>query len=288
MPPEPIAIIGIGCRYPGADSPDAFWQLLKTGVDAVTEVPPSRWDRTQFESVANTESARASLRWGGFLEQVDQFDPLFFGIAPREVNTMDPQQRLLLEVAWEAMEDAGIVPERLRGTDTGVFVGIGTHDYSIMLWQDPIDDPYLTTGTGNCIAANRISYLFDLKGPSLSVDTACSSSLVAIHLACQSLWTGESTMALAGGVNLLLLPTVTLGFARGGFMSTSGRCRSFDASADGYVRSEGAGMVLLKPLSQAQADGDPIYAIIRGTAANQDGCSNGMAAPNVDAQEGIL
>ncbi|WP_448604522.1 beta-ketoacyl synthase N-terminal-like domain-containing protein, partial [Thermoleptolyngbya sp.] len=288
MPPEPIAIIGIGCRYPGADSPDAFWQLLKTGVDAVTEVPPSRWDRTQFQSVAKTESAKASLRWGGFLEQVDQFDPLFFGIAPREVNTMDPQQRLLLEVAWEAMEDAGIVPERLRGTDTGVFIGIGTHDYSIMLWQDPIDDPYLTTGTGNCIAANRISYLFDLKGPSLSVDTACSSSLVAIHLACQSLWTGESTMALAGGVNVLLLPTVTLGFARGGFMSTSGRCRSFDASADGYVRSEGAGMVLLKPLSQAQADGDPIYAIIRGTAANQDGCSNGMAAPNVDAQERVL
>ncbi|MBF2084367.1 type I polyketide synthase [Thermoleptolyngbya sp. C42_A2020_037] len=288
MPPEPIAIIGIGCRYPGADSPDAFWQLLKNGVDAVSEVPPSRWDRTQFESVANTESARASLRWGGFLKSVDQFDPLFFGIAPREVNTMDPQQRLLLEVAWEAMEDAGIVPERLRGTDTGVFVGIGTHDYSIMLWQDPIDDPYLTTGTGNCIAANRISYIFDLKGPSLSVDTACSSSLVAVHLACQSLWTGESTMALAGGVNVLLLPTVTLGFARGGFMSTSGRCRSFDARADGYVRSEGAGMVLLKPLTQAQADGDPIYAVIRGTAANQDGFSNGMAAPNVDAQERVL
>jgi 8-amino-7-oxononanoate synthase len=288
MPPEPIAIIGIGCRYPGADSPNAFWQLLKNGVDAVSEVPPSRWDRTQFESVANTESARASLRWGGFLNSVDQFDPLFFGIAPREVNTMDPQQRLLLEVAWEAMEDAGIVPERLRGTDTGVFVGIGTHDYSVMLWQEPINDPYLTTGTGNCIAANRISYIFDLKGPSLSVDTACSSSLISIHLACQSLWTGESTMALAGGVNLLLLPTVTLGFARGGFMSTSGRCRSFDANADGYVRSEGAGMVLLKPLSQAQADGDPIYAIIRGTAANQDGWSNGMAAPNVDAQERVL
>lgn len=288
MPPEPIAIIGIGCRYPGADSPNAFWQLLKNGVDAVSEVPPSRWDRTQFESVANTESARASLRWGGFLKSVDQFDPLFFGIAPREVNTMDPQQRLLLEVAWEAMEDAGILPERLRGTDTGVFVGIGTHDYSIMLWQNPIDDPYLTTGTGNCIAANRISYIFDLKGPSLSVDTACSSSLISVHLACQSLWTGESTMALAGGVNVLLLPTVTLGFARGGFMSTSGRCRSFDASADGYVRSEGAGMVLLKPLTQAQADGDPIYAVIRGTAANQDGFSNGMAAPNVDAQERVL
>ncbi|GAB4460440.1 MAG: hypothetical protein OHK0037_07690 [Elainellaceae cyanobacterium] len=288
MPPEPIAIIGIGCRYPGADSPDAFWQLLKNGVDAVSEVLPSRWDRTQFESVANTESAKASLQWGGFLKSVDQFDPLFFGIAPREVNTMDPQQRLLLEVAWEAMEDAGIVPERLRGTDTGVFVGIGTHDYSVMLWQEPINDPYLTTGTGNCIAANRISYIFDLKGPSLSVDTACSSSLISVHLACQSLWMGESTMALAGGVNLLLLPTVTLGFARGGFMSTSGRCRSFDANADGYVRSEGAGMVLLKPLSQAQADGDPIYAIIRGTAANQDGFSNGMAAPNVDAQERVL
>lgn len=288
MPLEPIAIIGLGCRYPGADHPDAFWQLLKHGKDAVREVPPDRWDKTQFQAIATTESAKASLQWGGFLEAVDQFDPQFFGIAPREVTTMDPQQRLLLEVAWEAIEDAGIVPAHLKGTETGVFIGIGTHDYSVMLWQEPIDNPYLGTGTGNCIAANRISYVFDLKGPSLAVDTACSSSLVAIHLACQSLWTNESSMALAGGVNLLLLPTVSLGFARGGFISEGGHCRSFDADADGYVRSEGAGIVLLKPLAQALADRDPIYAIIRGTATNQDGLSNGLAAPNGTAQEQVL
>ncbi|WP_347277863.1 aminotransferase class I/II-fold pyridoxal phosphate-dependent enzyme [Leptolyngbya sp. FACHB-711] len=288
MPLEPIAIIGLGCRYPGANHPEAFWQLMQAGKDAVTEVPPDRWDVQQFYSPELSEPGKTNTRWGGFLEQIDRFDPQFFGIAPREVATMDPQQRLLLEVAWEALEDGGQVPEQLRGSETGVFIGIGTHDYSIMLWQQPINDPYATTGTGNCIAANRISYLFDFKGPSLAIDTACSSSLVAVHLACQSLWTGESTLALAGGVNVLILPTVTIGFSKGGFMSSSGRCKSFDASADGYVRSEGAGIVVLKPLSQALADRDPIYATIRGSAVNQDGFSQGMAAPNPTAQEAVL
>ncbi|MEL6261458.1 MAG: aminotransferase class I/II-fold pyridoxal phosphate-dependent enzyme [Cyanobacteria bacterium J06626_6] len=288
-PPEPIAIIGIGCRYPGgADTPDAFWQLVSEGVDAITEVPPARWDVDPIYDPDPRTPNKTNTRWGGFLDQVNQFDPQFFGIAPREVATMDPQQRLLLEVTWEALEDAGQIPQQLRGSKTGVFIGIGTHDYSIMLWQGPVNDPYATTGTGNCIAANRISYLFDFKGPSLAVDTACSSSLVGIHLACQSLWTGESDLAVAGGVNVLLLPTVTAGFSKGGFMSGEGRCKSFDASADGYVRSEGAGIVVLKPLSQAQAAGDPIYAVIRGSAVNQDGCSQGMAAPNPAAQAAVL
>ena len=287
--PESIAIIGIGCRYPGgADTPKAFWQLLREGVDGITEVPPSRWDvEAAYDPDPNAPN-KTNTRWGGFLEQVDRFDPQFFGIAPREVATMDPQQRLLLEVAWEAMEDARQIPEDLRGSKTGVFVGIGTHDYSIMLWQQPVNDPYATTGTGNCIAANRISYLFDFKGPSLAVDTACSSSLVAVHLACQSLRTGESEMALAGGVNVLLLPTVTAGFSKGGFMSGEGRCKSFDATADGYVRGEGAGVVVLKPLARALADGDPIYAVIEGSAVNQDGFSQGMAAPNANAQAAVL
>ncbi len=288
-PPAPIAITGIGCRYPGgADAPDAFWQLLCNGVDGVSEVPPSRW---AVDSVYDPDPAvpnKMNTRWGGFLEQIDQFDPQFFGIAPREAATMDPQQRLLLEVTWEALEDAGEVPDRLRGSKTGVFIGIGTHDYSIMLWQQPVNEPYATTGTGNCIAANRISYLFDFKGPSLAVDTACSSSLVALHLACQSLWNGESDMAIAGGVNALLLSTVTMGFSKGGFMSGSGRCKSFDASADGYVRGEGAGLVVLKPLAQAVADGDRVYAVIQGSAVNQDGFSQGMAAPNPKAQEAVL
>ena len=285
---EPIAIIGIGCRFPGAAGPEAFWQMLKDGVDAITEIPKSRWDIEQFYDPNHSTPNKANTRWGGFLNEIDGFDPQFFGIAPREVASMDPQQRLLLEVTWEALEDAGQLPDHLRGSKTGVFIGVGTHDYSIMMWQDPVNDPYATTGTGNCIAANRISYAYDLKGPSLAIDTACSSSLVAVHLACQSIWTGESTQALAGGVNVLLLPTVTVGFAKGGFMASDGRCKSFDAKADGYVRSEGAGIVLLKPLAQAQAAGDPIYAVIKGSAVNQDGFSHGMAAPNPKAQAVVL
>ena len=287
--PEAIAIVGIGCRYPGgADTPDAFWNIIRNGIDAVTEVPLSRWDAKAIYDPDPAAKNKTNTRWGGFLEQVDQFDPQFFGIAPREVATMDPQQRLLLEVMWESLEDAGQIPEQLRGSRTGVFIGIGTHDYSIMLWQQPVNDPYATTGTGNCIAANRLSYLFDLKGPSLAVDTACSSSLVSVHLACQSIWTGESEMAVAGGVNVLLLPTVTAGFSKGGFMSSEGRCKSFDATADGYVRSEGAGLVVLKPLAKAQADGDRIYAVIAGSAVNQDGFSKGMAAPSAQAQAAVL
>ncbi|MBE9077761.1 aminotransferase class I/II-fold pyridoxal phosphate-dependent enzyme [Romeria aff. gracilis LEGE 07310] len=281
LPAEPIAIIGIGCRYPGAGHPAAFWQMLRSGLDGVTEVPASRWEN-------GLDPKLAHLRRGGFLEQIDQFDPQFFGIAPCEAITMDPQQRLLLEVAWEALEDAGQRSDRLRGSKTGVFVGISTHDYSVMLWQQPVDNPYATTGTGNCIAANRISYAFDFKGPSLAIDTACSSSLVAVHLACQSLYTGESSLAIAAGVNILLVPNITAGFAQGGFMSSSGRCRSFAAAADGYVRSEGAGAVVLKPLAQALADRDPIYTIIRGSAVNQDGFGHGIAAPNPKAQTAVL
>ena len=285
---EPIAIIGIGCRFPGANNPEAFWRLLRDGIDVITEVPKSRWNVDEFYDPDPAKPDKTNTRWGGFLEHIDQFDPQFFGISPREAATMDPQQRLLLEVAWEALEDAGQLPEQLAGTQTGVFIGIGTHDYSILLWQEPVNDPFATTGTGNCIAANRISYVFDLKGPSIAIDTACSSSLVAVHLACQSLWHGESSLALAGGVNLLLLPTLMVGFSKGGFMAPDGRCKSFDAKADGYVRGEGAGIVVLKPLSQARADGDPIYAVIRGSAVNQDGYSNGLAAPNPQAQETVL
>jgi len=284
MPSEPIAIVGMGCRFPGAYGPEAFWQLLRDGVDAITDVPASRWDVAQFYDPDPRKPGKTNLRHGGFLDGIDQFDAAFFGIAPREAITMDPQQRLLLETTWEALEDAGMVPDHLRGSQTGVFIG----NYSIRMWQHLVDDPYATTGTGNCIAANRISYCFDFKGPSLAVDTACSSSLVAVHLACQSLQTGESDLALAGGVNALLLPTVTVGFSKGGFMSGAGRCQSFDASADGYVRSEGVGVVVLKRLSEAIAHQNPIYAVIRGTAINQDGFSNGIAAPNPRAQEAVL
>jgi 8-amino-7-oxononanoate synthase len=288
MPLEPIAIVGMGCRFPQANNPQEFWQLLRHGVDAIAEVPSERWSLDRYYHPDSTQPHKTNTRWGGFLQNLTDFDPQFFGISPKEARTIDPQQRLLLEVAYEALEDGGQIPERLAGTKTGVFIGIGTHDYSILLWQKPVNEPYATTGTGNCVAANRISYAFDLKGASLAVDTACSSSLVAVHLACQSIWRGESHFALAGGVNVLLSPNLMVGFSKGGFMSPDGRCKSFSADANGYVRGEGAGIILLKPLSQARADGDRIYAVIRATAVNQDGLTNGLPAPNPKAQEEVL
>ena len=286
---EPIAIIGLGCRFPGARDTRAFWKLLSGGVDAITTVPPERWDIGAFYDPDPAAQGKMSTRWGGFLEQVDGFDPLFFKIAPREVASMDPQQRLLLEVTWEALEDAGQVPELLAGTQTGVFVGISSYDYCTILCRDTRNvDAHIGTGNTNCIAANRISYLFDFHGPSLAIDTACSSSLVAVHLGCKSLWTGESTLVIAGGVQLVLSPWATVGYSKAGSMSPDGRCKAFDASADGYVRSEGAGVVILKPLAKALADGDPIYAVIRGSAINQDGRSNGLTAPSPAAQAAVI
>lgn len=291
---EPIAIIGIGCRFPGADGPAAFWRLLSEGVDAVTEVPPDRWDADAATTAATRVDGAdlprpASPRWGGFLDQVDQFDPQFFGISPREAARMDPQQRLLLEVAWEAMEDAGQVPERLAGSHSGVFIGISTNDYASLQFGQADDiDAYSGTGNALSIAANRLSYFFDFRGPSMAIDTACSSSLVAIHLACRSLRDGECTLAVAGGANVILSPALGINFSKAGVMAADGRCKVFDARADGYVRGEGAGIVVLKPLSRALADGDPIYAVIRGSATNQDGRTNGLMAPSRGSQEAVL
>ena len=286
---EPIAIIGLGCRFPGAADPRAFWQLLRDGVDAITEVPADRFKLEAFYDPDPAAPGKTNTRWGGFLRQVDQFDPHFFGISPREAARMDPQQRLLLEVAWEALQDAGQVTELLAGTDVGVFIGISNNDYGRTQFGDPRRiDAYAGTGNALSIAANRISYLFDFRGPSMAVDTACSSSLVAVHLACRSLWNGESNLALAGGVNLILSPAITINFTKAGVMAPDGRCKAFDSRANGYVRSEGAGVVVLKPLSKALADGDPIYAVVRGSAVNQDGRSNGLMAPNPPAQEAVL
>jgi acyl transferase domain-containing protein len=286
---EPIAIIGIGCRFPGANGPDAFWRLLRDGVDAVTEVPRERWDIDDYYDPDPAKPGKMNTRWGGFLEGVDRFDPRFFRISDREATYMDPQQRLLAEVAWEALEDAGQPPKRLAGTRTGVFIGISGNDYALgRLIGSGRDDAYVASGNALSIAANRVSYLFDFQGPSLAVDTACSSSLVAVHLACRSLANGESTLALAGGVNLLLSPAPTVNCSKAGFMSPDGRCHTFDVRANGYVRGEGVGLVVLKPLSRALADNDPIYAIIRGSAVNQDGRSNGLTSPNGQAQEAVL
>jgi len=286
---EAIAIIGIGCRFPGAEDARAFWNLLRNGVDAIREVPAERFNLDDFFDPDPVAPGKMVTRWGGFIEHVDQFDAHFFGISPREAARMDPQQRLLLELAWEALEDAGQVREHLAGTPVGVFIGISNNDYGRIQFND-LDriDAYAGTGNALSIAANRISYVFDFRGPSIAIDTACSSSLVAVHQACGSLRSGESSVALAGGVNLILSPAITINFTKAGAMAPDGRCKAFDARANGYVRSEGAGVVVLKPLSRALADRDPIYAVIRGSAVNQDGRSNGLMAPNPQAQEAVL
>ncbi|HEU4363324.1 MAG TPA: SDR family NAD(P)-dependent oxidoreductase, partial [Mycobacterium sp.] len=286
---EPIAIVGIGCRFPGADGPAAFWGLLSSGADATGDVPADRWDVDAFYDPDPAVPGTAVTRRGGFLNRIDSFDYQFFGISPRESAQMDPQQRLLLEVAWEALEDAGQVPERLAGSRTGVFVGISTNDYgSLRQGQPQLIDAYSGTGNALSIAANRLSYVFDFHGPSMAIDTACSSSLVAVDLACRSLRDGECGLALAGGVNIILSPALAINFSKARLMAPDGHCKTFAADADGYVRGEGAGVVVIKPLSRALADNDPIYAVIRGTATNSDGRTNGLIAPSERAQEAVL
>ncbi|WP_437996725.1 beta-ketoacyl synthase N-terminal-like domain-containing protein [Sorangium sp. So ce185] len=287
---EPIAVIGMACRFPGgASTPEAYWRLLEDGVDAVTEIPAERWRLEPAADEAPDPRARAT-RWGAFLRDVDKFDARFFGISPREAAAMDPQQRLLLEVAWEALERGGQVPERLAGTSAGVFLGMSTNDYAHLCgaFEPGAQDIHAMTGNFFSFPAGRLSYTLGLHGPSLTVDTACSSSLVAVHLACQSLRSGECSLALAGGVNLLLSPATMRLIATTGALSPDGRCKVFDAEASGFVRGEGCGLVLLKRLSDAQADGDPICAVIRGSAVNQDGRSTGMTAPNVLSQQSML
>ncbi|MER6721821.1 SDR family NAD(P)-dependent oxidoreductase [Streptomyces halstedii] len=287
---EPIAIIGIGCRFPGGvDGPESFWRLLSEGRDAVTEVPADRWSTEEFTDEDPSAPGRTNSRWGGFIDGVDRFDAGFFGISRQEAARMDPQQRLLAEVTFEALENAGVPTDSLSGSRTGVFVGISSFDYATGQLAD-LDAIDVFTGTGSAlsIAANRLSYLLDLRGPSMSVDTACSSSLVAVLQACAGLANGDCDLAVAGGVNLVLSPAFAINFSKAGVMSADGRCKPFDASADGYVRSEGAGAVILKPLSRALADGDPVHAVIRGGAVNQDGASNGLMAPNPRAQEAVV
>ncbi|TBR56976.1 hypothetical protein B4U84_26450 [Westiellopsis prolifica IICB1] len=286
---EPIAIIGIGCRFPGAINPESFWNLLEEGWDMIAEVPPERWNVDAFYDPNPNKPAKMSTRWGSFLEKVDQFEPSFFGISPRETEHLDPQQRLLLEVAWEALENAGLMSNQLAGSQTGVFIGISNSDYDRLIYQDCTHlNAYSGTGISHSIAANRLSYVLDLRGPSMAVDTACSASLVTVHLACQSLQNRESYLALAGGVNLILSPDRTVTFSKAGMMAPDGRCKTFDASADGYVRGEGCGIVVLKRLSDALRDGDNIQAVIRGSAVNQDGLSNGLTAPNGLSQMAVI
>ena len=287
---EPIAVIGLGCRFPGGiQGPESLWQFLFEGRSAVGEVPPDRWRPFDDGSPEVAATLSRTTRWGSFLSDIDAFDAEFFEILPREAAKMDPQQRVVLEVAWEALEHAGTPPSSLRHSQTGVFVGACLSEYGFLASTDlPGVDAWSNTGGALSIIANRLSYFLDLRGPSFAVDTACSSSLVAVHLACQSLRTGDSDLAIAAGVNLLLSPAVFHGFDQAGALSPTGRCQAFDAGADGFVRGEGCGVAVLKRLSDALRDGDRVLAVVRGSAVNQDGRSNGLMAPNPAAQMAVL
>ena len=289
---EPIAIIGIGCRFPGgANNPETFWQLLREGKDAIKPIPSERWDIDAHYNPNPDTKGKMYIREAGLLSQVDQFSPQFFGISPKEAISLDPQQRLMLEVSWEALERAGQSSHKLKDSQTGVFLGIDQNDYAQLQFNSPNIErinPYDATGNGFCFASGRLSYFLGLQGPCLAIDTACSSSLVALHLACQSLRSGECNLALAGGVQLILSPVVTTTLCQMKALSPDGRCKTFDASADGYGRGEGCGAIVLKRLSDAMRDGDNILATIRGSAVNHDGPSSGLTVPNKLAQEKLI
>ncbi|MCU0873655.1 MAG: type I polyketide synthase, partial [Pirellulaceae bacterium] len=290
---EPLAVIGIGCRLPGGiDSPEVFWNALLKGFDAIRDVPDDRWKHSRFHDTNPEKSGCIRNAKGGFIDGVDLFDAEFFGYFPAEAQRMDPQQRLLLEVTHEAMEDAGLRRDQMDGTRTSVFIGSFMYDYlCIQSASDQRDEinPYVAMGTAVSSLSNRISYDFNLKGPSVSLDTACSSSLVAMHLACRSLWSGEADLAIAGGINVMLRPESSIILSKAGFLNPDQYCKAFDAAANGYVRGEGVGVVILKPLSKALADGDAIYAWVRGSAVNQDGYTpEGFTVPNVFSQIALL
>src|SRR4051812_25204466 len=292
MEKERIAIIGVGCRFPGGvNDADSFWKLLIDGRDAVTEVPADRWNVERFYDPEPGIAGKTFAKRGGFLDQIDQFDPQFFGISPREAPYVDPQHRLLLETSWEAIENAGLVLDFEKGSDIAVFVGISHNDYQGI--QSTAFDhsgiaPHTATGSAHSIAANRISYCLNLRGPSIAMDTACSSALTAIHTACEHIRAGRGDTALAGGVTVMITPGGFIGFSQASMLSPDGRCAAFDASANGFVRGEGAGMVLLKRLSKAVVDGDPILGVIVGTAVNQDGHTNGISLPSAEAQARLV
>jgi myxalamid-type polyketide synthase MxaE and MxaD len=285
----PVAIVGMACRYPGAQDIGEFWDLLVNGRDAITETPRSRWDVDAVYDPDPSAPGKMSSRKGGFLPHLEEFDAAFFGITPREAPYVDPRQRLMLEIAWEALEDAGIPPGSLSGSQTGVFLATLTSDYGDILMRDlRRAEAYSGPGTATCVIANRISYFLDLHGPSITLDTACSGSLIALHMACESLRAGECSLALAGGVSVNLLARSNVFFTKAGALSPDGRCNTFDERANGMIRSDGAGMLALKLLPEALAAGDPIVAVIRGSATNHNGRSNGIMAPNGGAQSAVL
>jgi len=288
---DPIAIIGMSCRFPGGvESPEAFWELLIKGIDGISEVPPDRWDNAAYFSENPEEPGKIATRLGGFVDHIDMFDAEFFGITPREAEVLDPQQRLALETTWEALENAGIAPNSLMDTLTGVFMGVSFTDYLTRLTKNPKEEINAYLASGNVLSGvtGRISYTFGLQGPCIAMDTACSSSLVALDEACQRLRLGDCNLAVAGGVNILLSPEIMITLSRAHMMAPDGHCKTFDAKADGYVRSEGCGILILKRFQDAIRDKDPILAVIRGSAVMQDGKTGGLTVPNGKAQEQVI
>ncbi len=285
---EPIAIIGMSGRFPGSPNVNAFWENIKANKDLVTEIPKDRWNWKDYYGETADEKRKTTAKWGGFIEDIDKFDPLHFSISPKEAELMDPQHRLAIEEAYHALEDAGLNPKSLSGTDTGVFVGSYFDDYATMIDRSRITDSQVITGLSQSMVANRISYLLDLHGPSETIDTACSSSLVAIKRGIEKIQKGDCNVVIAGGVSLVLMPDLLFPLSQAGFLSKEGRCKTFDQSANGYVRGEGVGMVVLKRLSQAKADGDQIHAVIRGASENHGGKANTLTSPNPNAQKDLL
>ncbi|MUM15943.1 SDR family NAD(P)-dependent oxidoreductase [Mycobacterium sp. CBMA271] len=287
---EPIAIVAVSCRFPGAPNPEAFWELLSGGVDAIREVPEDRFDIDEYYDPDPEVAGKTYTRFGGFLDGIDGFDPEFFGISPREAVWIEPQQRLMLETVWEGLERAGYAPAALRGSRTGIFAGVGANEYAHLLSSESIDkiEPYFITGNALNAISGRVAFALGLEGPAVAVDTACSSALVAVHQAVQALHSGDCDLALAGGVNVLLSPVTVIAASRARMLSPVGRCKTFDASADGYVRSEGCGILVLKRLSDAERDGDRVLAVIPASAVNQDGASSGLTVPNGGAQQRLI
>ncbi|MBV8181216.1 MAG: SDR family NAD(P)-dependent oxidoreductase, partial [Mycobacterium sp.] len=287
---EPIAIVSVSCNFPGAPNPEAFWELLSGGVNAISEVPEDRFDIDEFYDPDPDTPGKIYSRYGGYIDGIDGFDPEFFGVSPREAVWIDPQQRLVLETAWEGLERAGYSPAALRGSRTGIFVGVGANEYSHLLSANSVEkiEPQFITGNALNAISGRVAFALGLEGPAVAVDTACSSSLVAVHQACQALHSGDCDLALAGGVNVLLSPVTIIAASRARMLSPVGRCKTFDASADGYVRSEGCGILVLKRLSDAERDGDRVCAVIPSSAVNQDGASSGLTVPNGGAQQRLI
>lgn len=285
---EPVAVLGMGCRFSGADSPEELWQLLLAGTDGVRAVPADRWDSERYFDADPDSAGHIYCRTGSFLDDIASFDPGFFGISAREATMLDPQQRILLEVVWEAVERSGIPASALKGSATGVFVGVMHQDYAHRIRNAADVDLYSASGNAASVLAGRISHVLGLHGPSITLDTACSSSLVAVHLACAALRAGECDIAIVGGVNVVLSPVSTAAECRAHMLSASGRCRPFDDSADGFVRGEGCGVVVLQRLSDATAAGRSIDALIAGSAVNHDGRSAGLTVPNEHAQRELI